>query len=332
MLFVERLRDRKRGLRGEAELVVGLALQAREVKELGREARRALAGFGHVSDLSAAALGNAPCGRLVKDALGLELGRLGVLFERGVEPAAFVRAVCKRKARLHLPELLRLERADLVFTPHDDRQGRRLHAADRCEEEAAVQAVEGRHGARAVDAHEPVGLRAALGGRCKVLHLLVAPQVRKGIPDGARRHGLQPEPLHGLFCLGGFHDVAEDQLALASRVACIDDETDVLAADELSEGLQFLGRLGDRLQVERRRQHRQVRKGPFTALHFILLGAGKLKQVPEGIGNDILFAFIVVGGLFHAAQHLGNIRCNRRLFRNDECFHLTQNIQKTRIR
>jgi hypothetical protein len=45
------------------------------------------------------------------------------------------------------------------------------------------------------------------------------------------RHGLQPEALDRLARLGVLHDVAEDQLALASGVAGVDQCSNILALE-----------------------------------------------------------------------------------------------------
>ena len=136
--------------------------------------------------------------------------------------------------------------ADLFFALHHHGQRGRLHAAHGGQKKAAIAAVESRHGARAVDAHQPIGLATAAGGVGQALHLRVAAQVVKTVADGLRRHALQPQALHGfgrvLAVKRVLRDQAKNQLALASRVAGVDERAHVLAARLLHHRVQ--ARLG----------------------------------------------------------------------------------------
>jgi hypothetical protein len=129
-----------------------------------------------------------------------------------------------------------------AFALDHDGQRRRLHAADRGLVEAAFLGVEGRHGARAVDADQPVGFRAAARGIGQRLHFLVGAQVGEAVADRGGGHRLQPQAAHRLLLLaqGVLRDVAEDQLALAARVAGIDQAGDVLALDQAGQQLEAL--------------------------------------------------------------------------------------------
>ena len=69
-----------------------------------------------------------------------------------------------RKLRVDFPVVAADELADLLLALDHDGQRRRLHAAHRGQEEAAVARVEGGHRARAVDADQPVGLGARARG------------------------------------------------------------------------------------------------------------------------------------------------------------------------
>ena len=111
---------------------------------------------------------------------------------------------------------------------------------------------------------------------------------------------------------------AEDQLTLAPCVARIDERADVLALDQAQQGLQPVFALGNGLQVEIRRHHRQVRKAPLAALDLIFLRAGDLEKVPDGRRKHIFVRLVIVGGFGESSQRLGNIQCDRRLFGNDQ--------------
>src|SRR5690606_36828138 len=142
---------------------VGLALQRGQVVEQRRHLRGGLALFADVAVLAHA---------LPADLVGLGLfpdaRRLGVLIvallEFLVEPAALVGAGDGAEFGLDFPVVARDEGADLFLALDQNRQRRRLHAADRRLVEAAFLGVEGGHGARAVDADQPVGFRARTRG------------------------------------------------------------------------------------------------------------------------------------------------------------------------
>ena len=98
--------------------------------------------------------------------------------------------------------------------------------------------------------------------------------MRETIADRSGCHGLQPEPLDWLLGLRILNDVTENQFAFAPGVARIHDGGDVLALDELHEHFQARFVLFDRQQIKVRRNDRQVRERPFTALHLELFRHG----------------------------------------------------------
>src|SRR5205823_7474203 len=120
---------------------------------------------------------------------------LVLLLERRVEPAALVGAGLGAEARVDLPVIAWCECLDLLFALHEDRERRRLYAANRGEVEAALLGIEGSHGTRAVDAHQPVRFRAALRRVGQRQQLAVRAQLREPLADRLRRHRLQPQAL-----------------------------------------------------------------------------------------------------------------------------------------
>jgi hypothetical protein len=177
-----------------------------------------------------------------------------------------------------------------------------------------VAAVEGRHGARAVDAHHPVGFGAAAGGIGQRAHLLVAAQVGKTVANGLWRHGLQPQALHGLaqgfFATGVLLDQPKDQLALAARVTGVDERGHVFALGQLHHGAQ--ARLGfvDGLQIKVRRQHGQVGKAPLAALHVKFFGGGNFHQVAHGRRDHVAVVLKMVVMFLELARHGGQCANN----------------------
>ena len=175
----------------------------------------------------------------------------------------------------------------------------------------------GAHGARAVDAHEPVGLGTADGGIGERTDIRISAQIREAIADGGGRHGLQPETGDGLLGLGVLDDVAEDQFALAPGVARIDERIDVFALDELGQDFEPALGLLDGTQIEVRRNHGQRGKGPLALLHLELFRDAQLQQVTHGRGENEFVALKILVVLLEAAQRLGDVAGDGRLFGND---------------
>ncbi len=240
------------------------------------------------------------------------------LLELLVEPAPGVFAGGAAEARLELPVVARLELADAVLALDHHRQRRRLHAAHGGEVEAARLRVEGGHRAGAVDADQPVGFGAADRGVAQALDVLCRAQVGEAVADRLRGHRLQPKALHRLLRAGVLGDEVEDQLALAARVAGVDEAGDVLALDQPRQQLEAVLGLLDRLHREVRRDDRQVGKGPFTALDLEFLGQGELEKVADGRRQDVVVGLEVVLLLGEAAQRTGDVLRDGRLFRDDQ--------------
>ena len=233
---------------------------------------------------------------------------------------------------MDFPVVARHVLPDLLLALHHHGQRGRLHAAHGGQEEPAVARVEGRHGTRAVDAHQPVGLAAAARGVVQALHLGVGAQVVEAVADGLRRHALQPQALHRLaqrFAAAGvLLDQAEDQLALAPRVAGVDERAHVLAPGLPHHGVQARLGLVHRLQLEVRRNHRQVGEAPLAALDVVLLGRLDLHQVADGAGDDValvlemLVVLVELAGNGREGAH--DVLRDRWFLCDDQCFHVAR--------
>ena len=306
MALVQALRQRQRGFGRKAELAVGLALQAGQIEQQGRRLRGGLALFGDGGLLAAHGVGNGLRFGGRPHAVGLGFGILALLPLR-VEPLGGVLARFGAKGGVDFPVVAAHELADLFFALHHQRQRGRLHPAHGGQEEAAIARVERRHGARAVDADQPVGLRPAARRTGQARHLLLAAQALEAIADGLGRHGLQPQALDGFaqrFAAARvLLDQAEDQLPFAARVTGVDDFGHVLALGLLDHRVQAALGLVHGLEVKVRRNHGQVGKAPLAALHVKLLGGLDLHQVAHGAGDHIAVVLEVVFVLFKLARH-----------------------------
>src|SRR5204863_8420039 len=109
-----------------------------------------------------------------------------------------------------------------------------------CQIEAALLRIERGHCARAVDADEPVGFRAAFRRVRQREQFAVASQILESFPDGGSGHRLQPKPLDRLLRSGVLKEVAKNELTLPACVASIDQSGDVLPPHQLQQRLKTL--------------------------------------------------------------------------------------------
>ena len=202
MFFVEGLGDLEGATGGEAEAGVGLALEGGEIVEERRDLGLGLFFLGDGAGLAAAFLLDRLGAGALPDALRAGI-LLGAFFESLVEPAAAVGAGGDAEIAKYLPVGAGFEGADFLLPLDEDGERRGLDAAGGGLLEAAdVAGIEGGQGAGAVDADQPVALRAGDGGIGQGAHFLVGAQVIEGGADSLRGHGLEPEALDRFFGAG----------------------------------------------------------------------------------------------------------------------------------
>src|SRR3954464_3916678 len=94
--------------------------------------------------------------------------------------------------------------------------------------------------------------------------------------------------------MGVLHDRAEDQLALASGVAGVDQRAHVFALHEAQEEIEPLLALLEWCKSEMRRYYGQVLERPFAALDVVFLRHHELEQMSDGGRQDVAIALEVV--------------------------------------
>ena len=240
--LVQALRQRQRGFGRKAKAAIGLALQSGQVKQAGAAFVARLGLLVHGGGLAAYGVGNGLGLCLRPQAVFFFLGVVGVFFVRGVKPFGGVSARLRGKFGVDLKVIAADEFADLLLALDHHRQRGRLHPAHGGEEKAAVARVKSRHGARAVDAHQPVGLGAAARRVGQGLHLGIGAQMGKAVADGLRRHGLQPQAADWLAqrlgATGVLLNETENQFALAPGVAGVDQGAHVFALGQFDHRVQ----------------------------------------------------------------------------------------------
>ncbi len=233
MFFVKRLREAQSIFCGKTKTPVRLALQRRQIIKLRRHRSCRSAFFRDDARLAETFRFDGFRETYTPNALLLELIVAFLLGKFFIEPAAGVFARLRAERAVDFPIVARNEFFNLLLALDEDRQRRRLHAADRCEMKTAGLGIERRHRARAVDADEPVAFAAARRRVRERNHFTVCAQVREAVADRRRRHGLQPEPLDRFVAFRVLNDVTENQFAFAPGIAGIHDRGDILALDEL---------------------------------------------------------------------------------------------------
>ena len=326
--LVQALRQGERGFGREAKTAIRLALQGGQVKQAGAAFAAGLAFFGDGRGLVAHRVGNGLCFAYRPHTVFFDLFVVGVGFVRGVEPFAGISAGRGGKAGVDFPVVAADELPDQLFALDHHRQRGRLHPTHGGEEKPAIAGVERGEGAGAVDAHQPIGLGAAAGRVGQALHLRGASQAAKAVADGLRRHRLQPQALNrfvqGLFAAGVLLDQTEDEFALAPRVTGVDDGAHIFALGLLDHRRQARFGFVDRLQVEVRRDDRQVRKAPLAALDVKLFGRLDFHQMAHRAGDHkgvVLEMIVVLFKLARAGRQGANdVLCHRGLLGDDQCF------------
>ena len=324
--LIQRLRQLERPVGGKAKLLVGFALQRRQVEQLRRleplvlrpalldHRRPALHRVAHALG------GRAVVGARVRQAAlaGLlpALVRPGLRLVRGarvrVDPKPFVVAeVCA-----HFPVLLGHKRLDFAVAAHDQAQRRRLHAAD-----GQVRIVAQRERTRGVHADQPVGFAAAARGLVQRVVFGRRPEVGEALPDGLVGHRRDPQPLDRLCALRHLIDVAEDQLALARAVRRADDRADPRAVHQLAHDLKLRARVRQHLERYALRQHRQVGHAPLAVALVHLARLAQRDEVPDRPCDHIFLPVEIPLSARLRAQHPGDVPPNRRLFRHNQLLH-----------
>ncbi|OQB90767.1 MAG: hypothetical protein BWX84_01717 [Verrucomicrobia bacterium ADurb.Bin118] len=320
MFLVKRLRDGERVLGAESEARVGFALEAGQIIKQRRELRARLALFRDHARLAETLGLDRFRVRLVPETLGFAVGvrLLAVLLDKFfVKPTPGVLPGGGIERADDFPKIPGHKLADFLLAFDQDRQCRRLDPAHGGFVEATELRVKRGHRARAVDAHQPVGLGAADGGVGKRLQVGIITQTGEALADGDGRHGLQPQPLDGLFRLGVPDDVAKDEFAFAPRVAGVDQHGHVGALDEFGELFQPTLVFRDGLQIKMIRDNGQMFERPFAAGDFDSRRRRQFEQMPHSGGDHVSVALEAIVPFFETAQRLGDVTGDRRFFGND---------------
>ena len=173
------------------------------------------------------------------------------------------------------------------------------------------------HGLRGVDAYQPVGLTACLGGMVEAVVAAALFEVAQPLADGLVGEGADPEAYEGRAAVQVAVEVAEDEFALASGIGghynlfALAEEPahDAYLRDDAGFGLVALLRLGvTGLQGEGVGQDGQVLTG--EAVDAVPFGHGELHEVPVGPGDGIAVAGKITFFSLARAHDAGYLTCH----------------------
>ena len=227
-----------------------------------------------------------------------------------------------REQAAHLPVVTWPELPDLQLPPHEDRQRRRLHAADRIERRVALSTLPAarrvrrarsrrggprahRDGAGGVHADEPVGLRAAARGAGERVELDAGSQPREARPDRLVGEGGDPEALDRKAAARQLIDVAKDELTLTASVAGVHHLGEAPIAQQLRHGTQLIARARDGPQLEGGGQHGKGVEPPRLPGRIVGGRLLELDEVADAPGDDPPRA---VDGVLASAAHADDAR------------------------
>ena len=301
LLLVELLRYLQCLLRREAVLGVGFLLQGGEVVEQRR--------FLHL--LLALHLGDKQGGlRFYLIIYMLRRGFLLPFLQRRELHRLFP---CAFHRQMHLPKGFGCEALVLpVAGAHHGQRGC-LHTS----EGVGAPACGDGHGLRGVDAYQPVGLTACLGGMVEAVVAAALFEVAQPLADGLVGEGADPEAYEGRAAVQVAVEVAEDEFALASGIGghynlfALAEEPahDAYLRDDAGFGLVALLRLGvTGLQGEGVGQDGQVLTG--EAVDAVPFGHGELHEVPVGPGDGIAVAGKITFFSLARAHDAGYLTCH----------------------
>ena len=307
----------KRAPRGPREAPVRLALQAGEIEERRRRLPGGLAALLGDSLLAANRRDDAGGAVAVEEAVVLA-GGLVIGLEGRIEPVTRIGPPGMLEVRLDPPVGLGYVREHLEFAVHQHGERGGLDAPRRPGGLllAGLQALGERAGG--VHPDQPVRAGAAARGVGETLELVPGPQVVEALPDRAVGHGSQPQAQDRLIALQIVDDLAEDQLALATGVAGVDDAIHVLALQESADGPDALTLALLGLVAEGLGQDRQDFQRPGLELLIHLLGGQQFEEVPDREGDHVVVVLKIAVVVREPVEDLGDVPGHARLFSDDQ--------------
>ena len=174
--------------------------------------------------------------------------------------------------------------------------------------------VEDREQAARIDADEPVRLLAAKRRLIQRVIVLAGAQVGKALPDRRVLHRRNPEARERLGTSGGLIDQPEDQLALASRVAGVDQFRHIGALHQGTENVELVSLFLGHHIVEGGGQDGKVLIPPLLIAVIVGGRVRQSHQMTNAPGNEPAAAFKIAIGPGCDTQGRCDTLCYTRFF------------------
>ena len=170
----------------------------------------------------------------------------------------------------------------------------RQHCQCGCLHTAHIQGavIENGEKARGVDPHQPIRFLAAEGRLIQGFIIGAGAQIRKALPDSAVLHRGNPKTEDRLAASSHFIHQTEDQLALPSGVAGVDNGIHVRAIHQSAEIFKGVLFAGCQHITERLRQNGKIVIAPFLEILVIAARIHRGYQVPHAPGYKKAIALI----------------------------------------
>ena len=153
-------------------------------------------------------------------------------------------------------------------------------------------------------------------------HARAVAEVLERLNDAAVGHRLHPGPLDRHLALRELIDVGEDQLALPTGVAGVDDLGDVLSGEEFLELVETVFGFLDRLEAKFLGNDRQGLEPP-EAIELLVdvLGHLQFHQVAHRRGNHVFVVLKMVALFRNFAEGARQVGSHAGLFGDDQGLH-----------
>ena len=321
LLLIETLDELQRGVGREAELLVAIYLQARQVIEPGRELRAALLGDGEYGEgVVEDGLQNFLAFRLRGILHDLVDGSLGLLRLALPGSLRYLRGILSLRilvAGYGVETHVTVERGEhpglpghevlyLLLPPHDEGQRGGLYASYGEHLPLSLPVLEGVE-ARGIHAQGPVTDGTGQSGLIERLVLLLVLEIVEALAYGFFGEGGYPQPFHWAGGTGFLHHPALDEFSLLSGISAVHDFLGGLHEPLYDAELLLYALVGLQFDAEAGRYHGQLSQAPCLPLGIVLMGLLQFTQVSEGPRHLVAVALQVAVMLGMGSQNVGDV-------------------------
>src|SRR5262249_34298380 len=145
----------------------------------------------------------------------------------------------------------------------------------------------------------------------------------KAAPNGFVGERRDPEPADRQPTARVLVDVAEDQLSLATGIACVDDRGEPAIAEQLLDDAKLLLGVSGRAKQKLGWQHRQAIEAPRLPARVVGGRLLELDEVADAPGDRVAIVLPPVTARPAHAEHPREIARDRRLLGDDKLHALS---------